>query len=60
MDNLDIITIMKRFPDKVVTKKEALHFKSWKCSKCNKVYNFSEPVRPPAPCECGSIFFEAI
>ena len=31
---------------------------AWFCSTCCKLHTFPEPVRPPAPCECGGIAFE--
>ena len=31
----------------------------WLCSQCGKLHVFDEPVRPPAPCECGGIAFES-
>jgi hypothetical protein len=31
---------------------------SWYCCSCAKVHTFPEPVKCPAPCECGGIAFE--
>lgn len=30
----------------------------WFCCGCAKLHELPEPVRPPAPCECGGIAFE--
>lgn len=43
-------------PDKVL-KSGGMVSTDWMCSKCNHLHSFDTPVRPPAPCACGSIFF---
>ena len=30
----------------------------WFCCGCAKLHTFCEPVKCPAPCECGGICFE--
>ena len=62
----DLIRFMGRFPDKIMTKEEAerdtsFMSKKWKCSRCDFIYDFDEPVKIPSPCkECGDIFFEKL
>ena len=61
----DVIKLMGRFPDKIMTKEEvtksAMVSKIWKCSRCGKIYRFNKEVRIPAPCnECGGICFEKL
>lgn len=29
----------------------------WECSQCHRITDHDVPVKPPAPCICGSIFF---
>lgn len=66
MNKHEIIRYMKRFPDRIITAKEAetdmrLRSKKWKCSICGVLYRFDVAVRNPAPCkECDSIFFEVL
>lgn len=31
---------------------------AWRCMRCGKVHTSATPIRPPSPCECGSIAFE--
>jgi len=60
MDKHDIIRYMKRFPDKITTKK--MMGKTWKCSTCQTEFNCEYGKMPiPAPCNrCGGIFFEKL
>ena len=57
MDEHNVIGEIGSFLDKIQDRK-TIKSKHWKCSKCKEIYNFNEPVTIPAPCECGSIFFE--
>ena len=59
MNEWDIIEKMGRLPDKIILNpKNRMMSRVWKCSKCKKIYSFEEVHENPAPCECGSIFFE--
>lgn len=59
MDKKDVKKFMGRFPDRMLSKKELVS-KRWKCSACKKDFISDESVTNPAPCTCGSIFFEMI
>jgi hypothetical protein len=59
MDKHDVIKKVGRFPDSI-TEKKTIKSTHWKCSKCLKDYVSDEPVTNPAPCTCGSIFFETV
>lgn len=59
MDEHELIRFMKRFPDKINSKKMVSRI--WKCSTCGEIYKFNEEKENPAPCiKCGGIFFETI
>jgi predicted Zn-ribbon and HTH transcriptional regulator len=59
MNEHDVIRHMGRFPDKIGGLR--MVSKKWKCSKCNRIYEFAEEVSVPSPCdECESIFFEKL
>ena len=45
-------------PDAVVPARLGMTSAAWLCSQCKKLHEFDAPVRPPAPCACGSVFFE--
>lgn len=59
MNEHDVIRFFKRFPD-AINPTTKMVSKKWKCSKCMMIYEFKEEVENPAPCECGSIFFEVL
>lgn len=45
-------------PDAVLPAKLGMNSNAWLCSHCGQLHEFDAPVRPPAPCICGSVFFE--
>lgn len=45
-------------PDRILPRGRGMVSTAWFCSTCCKLHTFSEPVRIPAPCECGGIAFE--
>lgn len=45
-------------PDRILPPGKGMVSTAWLCSNCCKLHTFPEPVRPPAPCECGGIAFE--
>jgi len=45
-------------PDVVVLASRMMTSAAWLCSTCKKLHEFDSPVRPPAPCACGGVFFE--
>lgn len=57
MNEQDVIDRLGE-PDKVLPPGSGMMSAAWLCSKCKKLHEFDEPVRPPAPCDCGSVFFE--
>lgn len=58
MNEWSVIEKMGRLPDKIILNGDSMKSKAWKCSKCGEIYRFEEEHENPAPCECGSIFFE--
>jgi hypothetical protein len=55
--------VIDRFgkPDHILDADDPIIFHmGWKCSWCQQITLFDVPTRPPAPCSCGSIAFEAI
>lgn len=46
-------------PDRILPRGHGMLSRVWCCAICRKLYTFAKPVRPPAPCECGGIAFEA-
>jgi hypothetical protein len=56
MDQRDVIALLGE-PDRI-TRGRGMVSTKWFCSTCAKTHTFPEPVRPPAPCECGGISFE--
>lgn len=44
-------------PDEVLPVSRMMTSDAWKCGKCETMHVFDAPVRPPAPCGCGSVFF---
>ena len=57
MNRHDVIRHMGRFPD-AINPPQRMMGKVWKCSTCGDQYEFTEPVKIPAPCErCQGISF---
>lgn len=59
MNKRDVIEALGQ-PDRILPAGKGMTSLRWKCGKCKKISDFPQPVRPPAPCVCGSIFFEKI
>lgn len=57
MDKSDVIAKLGE-PDRILSRGQGMVSRAWFCPKCCKLHTFAEPVRPPAPCECGGIAFE--
>jgi hypothetical protein len=57
MDEQDVIDRLGE-PDRVLPVSRMMTSAAWMCGQCKVVREFDEPVRPPAPCGCGSVFFE--
>lgn len=53
----DLIYIVGE-PDNILPAGGGMMSAAWLCSMCLVLYEFNVPVRPPAPCDCGSVFFE--
>jgi hypothetical protein len=60
MNEWDVIEQMGRLPYKILLKGGKMVSKVWKCSNCKIVTTNEAEIRPPAPCVCGSIFFEKV
>ncbi len=59
MDKQDVIDRLGE-PDKVLPPGGGMRSVAWRCSTCKVTRQFDAPVRPPAPCGCGSVFFEKV
>jgi len=58
MNRDDVIAAMGE-PDRILPRgRLGMVSTAWFCPTCCKLHTFPEPVRPPAPCECGGIAFE--
>lgn len=57
MNDSDVIALLGE-PDRILPPGKGMVSRSWSCTTCRKLHQFPEPVRPPAPCECGGIAFE--
>jgi hypothetical protein len=59
-NNLNKSELLTRLgkPDRILLRGQGMVSRAWFCSNCAKVHTFTQPVRVPAPCECGGIAFE--
>lgn len=57
MDQRDVVALLGE-PDRILPRGRMMVSAKWFCSTCAKLHTFPEPVRAPAPCECGGIAFE--
>lgn len=57
MTEQDVVDLLGE-PDAVLPAGSGMTSTAWLCSACNRLHEFDEPIRPPAPCDCGGIAFE--
>jgi hypothetical protein len=60
VDKKSVIKHLGR-PHRIITAKERLRSRTWKCSTCKAITMAASPIPVPAPYPvCGSIAFETI